>query len=84
MTKGLRNTVPPVEGFTVPDIMQAHRDAVLAYLELSMFAASGYPDPLTDDQRAAYLTLPFLMDECKDTWDRLPVDSRPIHYLLAA
>ena len=62
---------------------QAHRDAVLAYLELSMFAASGYPAPLTDDQRAAYLTLPFLMDECKDAWDRLPVNARPVHYLLA-
>ena len=64
--------------------VQAHRDAVLAYLELSLFAASGYPAPLTEDQRAAYLTLPFLMDECREAWDRLQVDSRPVHYLLAA
>ena len=66
------------------DAIQAHRDAVLSYLELSMFAASGDPAPLTDDQRAAYLTLPFLMDECQEAWDRLPVDSRTVHYLLAA
>ena len=66
------------------DPVQAHRDAVIAYLELSMFAASGYPAPLTDDQRAAYQTLPFLMDECRDAWDRLPVEARPIHYLLSA
>ena len=63
---------------------QAHRDAVLAYLELSLFAASGYPAPLTEDEKAAYLTLPFLMDECREAWDRLPVDSRPVHYLLVA
>ena len=68
----------------VSDPVQAHRESVAAYLELSMFAASGYPDPLTDDQKAAYLTLPFLMDECQEAWDRLPVDSRPVHYLLAA
>ena len=64
--------------------VQAHRDAVLAYLELSLRAAAGYPDPLTDDQRAAYLTLPFLMDECKEAWDRLPESGRSVHYLLAA
>ena len=63
-------------------LVAAHRNAVLAYLELSMFAASGYPAPLTDDQRAAYLTLPFLMDECQEAWDRLPADGRPVHYLL--
>ena len=63
--------------------MNEHREAVAQYLELSMFAASGYPAPLTDDQRAAYLTLPFLMDECKDAWDRLPEASRPPHYLLS-
>ena len=40
--------------------------------------------PGTFDQRAAYQTLPFLMDECRDLWDQLPVDARPIHYLLAA
>jgi len=62
---------------------QAHRDAVLAYLELSLFAASGYPEPLTDDQKAAYLTVPYLADECKVAWDRLPVEARPVHYLLA-
>ena len=66
------------------NLSQAHRDAVLAYLELSMFAASGYPAPLTEDQKAAYLTLPFLIDECQEAWDRLPVDARPVHYLLAA
>ena len=65
------------------DAVCAHRDAVLSYLELSMFAASGYPDPLTDDQRAAYLTLPFLIDEAKELWDRLPEVSRPPHYLLS-
>ena len=64
--------------------VQAHAESVAAYLELSLFAASGYPAPLTDDQRAAYLTLPFLMDECQEAWDRLPVDSRTVHYLLAA
>ena len=73
MTKA-RKTMPT-------DPVQAHRDAVLAYLELSIFAASGYPAPLTDDQRAAYQTLPFLMDECRDAWDRLPEASRPPHYL---
>ena len=62
---------------------QAHAESVAAYLELSLFAASGYPAPLTEDQKAAYLTLPFLMDECQEAWDRLPVDSRPVHYLLA-
>ena len=62
---------------------RAHRDAVLAYLELSMFAASGYPALLTDDQKAAYLTLPYLMDECKAAWYRLPEVSRPPHYLLS-
>ena len=60
---------------------QAHRESVAAYLELSLFAASGYPAPLTEDQRAAYQTLPFLMDECRDAWDRLPEASRPPHYL---
>ena len=64
------------------DAVCAHRNAVLAYLELSMFAASGYPAPLTDDQRAAYLTLPFLMDECQEAWDRLPESGRPVHCLL--
>ena len=69
---------------TMPtDPVQAHRDAVLAYLELSLLAAAGYPAPLTDDQRAAYQTLPFLMDECKEAWDRLPEASRPPHYLLS-
>ena len=68
---------------TQSDDARAHRYAVLAYLELSMFAASGYPAPLTDDQKAAYLTLPFLMDECKESWDRLPEASRPPHYLLS-
>lgn len=63
---------------------QEHREAVAAYLDLSLFAASGYPAPLTEDQRAAYLTLPFLMDEAREAWDRLPVTSRPIHYLLSA
>ena len=63
--------------------VQAHRDAVLAYLELSLFAASGYPAPLTEDQRAAYQILPFLMDEAKELWDRLPEVSRPPHYLLS-
>ena len=66
-----------------PDAVTAHRDSVAAYLELSLFAASGYPAPLTEDQRAAYLTLPFLMDECKEAWDRLPESGRPVHYLLA-
>ena len=64
------------------DSMQAHAESVYAYLELSMFAASGYPAPLTDDQRAAYLTLPFLMDECQEAWDRLPESGRPVHCLL--
>ena len=64
------------------DHVQAHRDAVQQYLELSLTAAAGYPDPLTEDQKAAYLTLPFLIDECRDAWDRLPVDARPVHYLL--
>ena len=64
--------------------IQAHAESVAAYLELSLFAASGYPAPLTEDQKAAYLTLPFLMDECQEAWDRLPVDSRTVHYLLAA
>ena len=64
--------------------VQAHRDAVLAYLELSMFAASTYPAPLTEDQKAAYLTLPFLMDECREAWYRLPVSTRSVHYLLSA
>ena len=66
------------------DPVQAHAESVAAYLELSLFAASGYPAPLTDDQRAAYQTLPFLMDECREAWDRLQVDARPVHYLLAA
>ena len=61
---------------------QAHAESVAAYLELSLFAASGYPAPLTEDQKAAYLTLPFLMDESKALWDKLPADSRPVHYLL--
>lgn len=65
------------------DYAQAHRDAVLAYLELSMFAASGYPAPLTEDQKAAYLTVPYLVDECREAWDRIPEASRPPHYLLA-
>ena len=64
-------------------LVVAHRDAVLAYLELSMFAASGYPAPLTEDQKAAYLTVPYLANECREAWDRLPVDVRPVHYLLA-
>lgn len=63
---------------------QAHRDSVAQYLELSLFAAAGYPEQLTEDQRAAYFTLPFLIDECKEAWDRLPVDARPVHYLLSA
>ena len=62
---------------------QVHRDAVLAYLELSMFAASGYPAPLTEDQKAAYLTVPYLADECREAWDRIPEASRPPHYLLS-
>jgi hypothetical protein len=61
----------------------AHRDAVRQYFELSLTAAAGYPDPLTDDQRAAYLTLTYLMDECREAWDRLPVDARSPHYLLS-
>ena len=62
--------------------MNEHHEAVAQYLELSLFAASGYPAPLTEDQKAAYQTLPFLMDEAKEAWDRLPVDARPVHYLL--
>ena len=62
--------------------MNEHHEAVAQYLELSLFAASGYPAPLTDDQRAAYLTLPFLMDECQEAWDRLPESGRPVHCLL--
>ena len=63
---------------------QAHAESVAAYLELSLFAASGYPAPLTDDQKAAYLTVPYLADECKEAWDRLPEASRSPHYLLFA
>ena len=65
------------------NLSQAHRDAVRAYLELSMFAASGYPAPLTEDQTAAYLTVPYLADECREAWDRIPEASRPPHYLLS-
>ena len=65
-------------------LVASHRDSVTQYMELSLFAASGYPAPLTDDQRAAYLTLPFLMDECREAWDRLPESGRPVHYLVAA
>ena len=75
MTKA-RKTMPT-------DPVQAHRDAVIAYLELSMFAASGYPAPLSEDKKAAYLTVPYLADECSEAWDRLPEAARPPHYLLS-
>jgi len=74
----------PHQNTELIDLVSSHRDAVLAYLELSMFAASGYPAPLTEDQKAAYLTVPYLADECREAWDRLPEASRPPHYLLAA
>jgi hypothetical protein len=78
----MKMTTTQSEEITTTTYREIHRANVEQYLELSLFAASGYPGPLTDDQKAAYQTLPFLMDECKEAWDRLPVDARPVHYLL--
>ena len=64
--------------------IEDHREAVATYREISTFAASGYPERLTDEQRDAYSLLPTLMDDCKEKYDALPVESRPNHYLLTA
>lgn len=59
----------------------AHADCLELYNDLSSIAAGGYPMPLTEDQRAAYALLPGLIDDCERTWNAIPEDARPVHWL---
>ena len=58
-----------------------HAAAVAVYKDIGGAAAAGYPDALTDDQRAAYLVLPELIEDCRRTFYALAPEDRPLHYL---
>ena len=60
-----------------------HAEWVAAYNRQSFIASAAGPDaPLTPESRAAYMSLPALIDECKAAWDNIPAGARPVHYLL--
>lgn len=62
-------------------LVAEHRACVELWSETSLLAAAGYPAPLTRAERSAYELLPGLIDCCKETFDALPVENRPLHYL---
>ena len=63
--------------------IENHRDAVALYEEVSRIASAHYPDPLAEEQRDAYLLLPYMLNLCRDAYSLLDPDIRPVHYLLA-
>jgi len=67
---------------TIPanDPVRAHRSAVEAYQDIAHVATSCYPE-LTDAAREAYEILPMLIDDCQRTFEAIPPDLRPLHYL---
>jgi len=62
--------------------IEAHRVWLDVYNELLMRAAGDPAVQLTDDQRAAYMTIPMVLDECQSAFDEIPPDLRPRHYLM--
>lgn len=63
------------------DLVAEHRECVEIWTAISHIAAACYPK-LDEDARSAYEILPGLIDRCKETFDALPVESRPLHYLM--
>lgn len=76
-------TMTPTTMTTMSSERATHAEWVDLWRETALIACSGYPDPLTDEQRAAYLTLPDLIARCKEAWLAIPELERPVHYLSA-
>jgi len=63
-----------------------HRNDVELWREMSVIASAGFPAPLTDAQTQAYALLPYMLDQCKESYARIPVGAqgRPQHYLMTS
>ena len=64
----------------IEELVSEHRECVEIWTAVSHIAAACYPK-LDEDARDAYGILPGLIDRCKETFDALPVENRPLHYL---
>jgi hypothetical protein len=62
---------------------ELHAAWLSEYSDAVVIASAGYPEPLTEDQRCAYELLPGLISRCKESWEEIPEDLRPMHYLLS-
>lgn len=52
------------------------------YNDVSALASSRYPEPLNEDERAAYRLLPELIEDCRVSWGLIPPHACSVHYLL--
>jgi hypothetical protein len=67
------------------ELIGTHRDWVRLYNSTSIIAhGHGSAIALTAEQKAAYQSLPSLIDNCRESWEAILVDTpgRPLHYLL--
>ena len=78
MMKTMATDIP-----TAVEYLRLHKANVQTYREFSAYASAGYPNPLTEDQAEAYKILPSLMDNCRASWEIIPPELRPDHYLLS-
>ncbi len=72
------NSINPV------DALMDHAANVELYREVSLLASAGYPAQLTPEQTDAYQLLPQLIEDCRTAFDLIPLDLRPLHYLVSA
>jgi len=68
---------------TIVDPRAEWLEWLAVYRETSRIASAGYPARLSPEQFDAYRTLPDLIDRCKESFEAIPVEARPTHYLLA-
>ena len=70
----------------VVDLVSDHRANLDLYNTLSRVASAGYPSPLNEEQREAYMLLPQLIEDCAVSYALIPDGhvGKPAHYLMYA
>jgi hypothetical protein len=82
MSNGL--TEAQSETLNTTTFLYIHRSNVECWRELSAIAQGDGSPEMSEEQRDAYRLLPGQLDNCQDSYLRIPESARPAHYLLSS
>ena len=79
-----KTTVTTTTTMTTNHQIEVHREWLNVYNSLVAISSGDPSVRLTDDQKAAYMAIPTVLDECQSSFDAIAPDcpGRPSHYLL--